>query len=231
MKTGESYSFSLKKGQVLRYSNNILAGKWQIKSNCPKGLDTSRAEQIFLCTHIIQVLCITQRALHFISFQMFCSALVSHCIDVYFSNTYHRHCNPLSCSQSLRSSLGTLPMSLSSVPSSVRRWDSPLWGDRAGGVVPPSGKLFVMLSGIVFSRCLWSSDSIPGKTGKIPPQSIPNPLSLPTPFPTGAQPASFGHGFDGGCGDGEGEGTPVSFYCSLELIPGVWGKGTMNKWT
>lgn len=86
----------------------------------------SRAEQIFVCTHIIQVLCITQRALHFISFQMFCSALVSLCIDVYSSHTYHSRRSPLSCSQSPCSSPGMLPKSLSSVQSSGRMWDSPL---------------------------------------------------------------------------------------------------------
>lgn len=115
MGTGESCAISLKKGQVPRYSNNILAGKWQIKSNCPRGLDMSRAEQIFVCTHIIQVLCITQRALHFISFQMFCSVLVSLCTDVHFSHTYHSQLCPLSCSQNLCNSPGMLPKSLSSV--------------------------------------------------------------------------------------------------------------------
>lgn len=34
-------------------------------------------------------------------------------------------------------------------------------GDRAGGAVPPSRKLFSMLSGIAFSRFFWSFASIP----------------------------------------------------------------------
>lgn len=126
MRTGELYPISLKKGQVLRYSNNILAGKWQIKSNCPRGLDMSRAEQISVCTHITQVLCITQRALHFISFQMFCSAPVSLSTDVYFSHMYHSQLTPLSHSQRLRSSPGTVSKSLSSAQSPVRMWESPL---------------------------------------------------------------------------------------------------------
>lgn len=182
MRTGESYSFSLKKGQVLRYSNNILAGKWQIKSNCPKGLDMSRAEQIFVCTHIIQVLYITQRALHFISFQMFCSALVSQCIDVHISNTYRQY-SPLSYSQSLHSSLGTLPMSLSSIPSPVRRWDDPLWGDRAGGVVPPSAKLFVMLSGIVLVDVYGPLTAYLERQVRPLHSPFPTHFPFPTPFP------------------------------------------------
>lgn len=178
MGTGESCEISLKKGQVLRYSNNILAGKWQIKSNCPRGLDMSRAEQIFVCTHIIQVLCITQRALHFISFQMFCSALVSLCIDVYFSHTYHSQFCPLSHSQSLCNSPGMLPKSLSSVQSPVRMWDSPLsfisthrkqpwkrtygiiwWSppnDKTRHIIFSSRKLFFMFLGISLSRSFWS---------------------------------------------------------------------------
>lgn len=54
------------------------------------------------------------------SFQVFCSALVSLCIDVYFSHTYHSHHSPLSQPQSLCSSPGTLP--------STFQVSSLLWG-------------------------------------------------------------------------------------------------------
>lgn len=138
----------------------------------------SRAEQIFVCTHIIQVLCITQRDLHFISFQMFCSALVSLCIDVHFSHTYHSQLCPLSHSQSLCNSPGMLPKSLSSVQSPVRMWDSPLcfistlrkqpwkksyatvqWSlpnDKTRGIVFSSRKLFLMFLGTSWSATFWS---------------------------------------------------------------------------